>query len=81
MSADILVFYAGMLHSEHTHDSYPKARITWPFHIYNKAYVCVVRQDRYKHYGPELGWYAADGTPFTEDWVPKPLLLLKLLYS
>jgi hypothetical protein len=81
VSADILVFYAGQLLEEHSHQSYPHFRSTVSQEIYNGAFVCVTNRNQVKHFGPEPGWHRLDGTPYLTKYVPKELLMLKLLYT
>jgi hypothetical protein len=74
----ILVFYVGMLHSEH--HVFPRLEELGP-EIYNGAYVYVHTQWLPQSIWEPPGWYRPDKTPRRAEDVPKELLLLKLLLT
>lgn len=73
MKPDVLVFYAGLVYLECTHKEYELSLPTWSPEIYNGAYLYLCNQNRYGRWGPEIGWYRPDGTPFPEEQVPSAL--------
>lgn len=81
MTADVLVFYAGLLYGEYTHAERELAHSTWSPEIYNGAYMYVARRDMRGRFGSEPGWYRMDGIPCREDAVPRKLLVLKLILT
>ena len=75
MRPDVLVFYAGLMLAEYSHDEYRRNKVPfqWTPETYNGAFLYVVTPNKAMIYCSDPGWYRPDGTPVLEADVPSTL--------
>ena len=78
---DVTVFYAGMVYGEYSHSEWEYEWVRMSPEVYNGGWIHTLTRQMSGRYGPDPGWYRADGTPVLLPDVPPELQLLNLLLT
>jgi hypothetical protein len=83
MSADVFVFYAGLVLVEYSHDDFKRNKVPfqWTPETYNGSYLYVRNPNKAMIYCSDPGWYRPDGTPVSLEDVPVTLRTWELILT
>ena len=78
---DVLVFYAGLLYGEYSHEEYELEWAAVTPEVYNGGWLYMKNRCVIGRFGPAPGWYRMDGTPCLDAGVPSELKVTLLLLN